>query len=103
MRPRSRPPRDTGCARSASRGIILQPEMRDLILAHEVAQCILELRLLNEQVVLRLQALRRHGTLEIERQPFLYSLHAGALREVHEQREIQDDRGRKNRVATEKV
>src|SRR5215813_7136324 len=52
-------------------------------------QRVFHLHQLDEQIVLRIQAGRRHRALEVERQPLLDPRHARALRQVHEQRQIQ--------------
>ena len=44
-----------------------------------------------------------HRTLEIERQPLLDARHAGALRQIQEQRDVEDDRRRQDAVAAQKV
>src|SRR6185437_16177566 len=64
---------------------------------------VLHLRLLDEKIVLGLQARRRHRALVEERQPFLDSLHSGPLSEVAEQRDIEHERCGENGVAAEEV
>src|SRR5512134_3133234 len=66
--------------------VVFDAEVGDLLLTHQPAQRVLELGLLNEQVVLRVQPLRRLRALEVERQPLLDAPHPGALRQVEEQR-----------------
>ncbi len=51
--------------------VILDAEMRDLLLAHQPAQRVLQLRLLDEEIVLGVEALGKLRALEIERQPLL--------------------------------
>ena len=46
--------------------IVLQPEMRDLFLTHQVPKRVLELRLLDEKIMLRLQSRSGHRRLVIE-------------------------------------
>src|SRR5512134_2106560 len=70
----------------ASLLVVFDAEVGDLLLTHQPAQRVLELGLLNEQVVLRVQPLRRLRALEVERQPLLDAPHPGALRQVEEQR-----------------
>src|SRR2546423_1900490 len=80
--PGAQPPQ-VGCLRClASSSVVLQSEVRDLIFAHQMPEGVFELRLLNEEIVLRLQSGRGHGTLVVEGQPFLNSLHASAVREI---------------------
>src|SRR6266511_3148179 len=68
-----------------------------------LAKLRLERRLLLEEVVDRRPAKRGHGALEEEREPLLRTLLPGPLREVAEQREVEHDRGREDRVATLEV
>ncbi len=68
-----------------------------------IAQRVLQLHQLNEQVVLRIQPWRGHRALEIERQPLLNAAHPGALRQIQEQRHVEHDGRRQNAVAAEKV
>src|SRR5262249_58500287 len=76
----------TGGARVASRAkppsrflvVVLGPEMGDELLAPQVAQRVLELHELDEQVVLRVERRGRHRALPVERQPLLRAVHPGA-------------------------
>src|SRR5262249_21393943 len=45
--------------------VILQAEMGDQRLAFQVAQCVLQLHQLDEQIVLRIESRRSHGRLQI--------------------------------------
>src|SRR6266550_9206210 len=104
----SRSSQPTGRARNRSRigaasSVVLQSEVGDLILSHQVTQSVLQLRLLNEEIVFRLESGRCHRTLVVEGEPFLDSLHPRALREIGEQRQVKDDRRGENRVAAEEV
>src|SRR5262249_59705946 len=83
--------------------VVLPPEMRDELLAPQIAERVLQLHELNEQVVLRIETRRVHRTLVIEREPFLNPLHPGALGQVQEQRRVQHDRRRQDAVAAEEV
>src|SRR5215475_14181450 len=60
-------------ANQKSSVVILQPEVRNQILAHNVTQRIFQLHRLNKQIVLRIQPLRRHRRLEVKAQPLLNS------------------------------
>ena len=51
--------------------VVLQPEVRDQVLAHDVAQRVLQLHRLDEQIVLRIEPLGRLRRLEVEAQPLL--------------------------------
>ena len=51
--------------------VILQPEVRDHLLAHQVAHRVLQLHRLDEQVVLRIQPRGRHRRLKVKAQPLL--------------------------------
>src|SRR6267378_8511148 len=83
--------------------VVLDAEMRDLLFAHQPPQRVLELRLLNEEVVLGVQALRKLGTLKVERQPFLNARQSGAAGEIEEQREIEHDRRREDGIAAQEI
>src|SRR5690606_19860275 len=83
--------------------VVLLAEVRDLLLAHEPAERVLELRLLDEQVVLRVDRRRVLRALEVEREPLLDALEPRPVGEVHEQRQVEDDRRREDRVAAEEV
>ena len=83
--------------------VVLQAEVRDLLFAHHPAQGVLELRLLDEEVVLRVHSGSVLGTLEVEGQPFLDALHAGSLGEVEEKSEVKKKGRGENRIAAEKV
>src|SRR5260370_2523141 len=89
-------------ARSAVRVLVIfHAEVRDLLLAHHPPQRVLEFGVLNEEVVLGIQARPGLRALEVEGQPFLGSRQPGAARQVEEQRQIEHDRRRENRVAVE--
>src|SRR4051812_18154267 len=53
--------------------VVLDAEVRDLLLTHQPAQRILQLGVLNEEVILGVQPGRGVRTLEVEREPFLHS------------------------------
>src|SRR5438309_10946580 len=53
--------------------IILQSQMSDQGFALKVAQGVLQLHGLDEQVVLRIQPGRGHRRLEVEAEPFMYA------------------------------
>src|SRR3954464_12610744 len=93
--PMNNPPQNAGCSlsfivepRLPASVVVLETEMGDQFLALNVAQRVLQLHQLNEQVVLRIEPRRVHRRLEVERQPLLDALHPRALREVEEQRHI---------------
>src|SRR5216117_1625918 len=83
--------------------VVLDAEVRDLLLAHQPAQRVLELRLLDEEVVLGVQALRKLRSLKVEGQPFLNPRQSGAAGEIEEQREIEHDRRREDGIATQEI
>ena len=74
--------------------VIFVAEVSDQILTLHPAQRVLELHGLNEQVVLGVQPLCRHRALEVEAQPLLHTPETGALGEIEQQREIEDERRR---------
>ena len=77
--------------------------MGDLVFAHHPAQRVLQLGELHEQVVFRVEARGNLRALVIERQPFLDAAEARALGEVHEEHEVEGERGGKDAVSTEEV
>src|ERR1700675_4247471 len=80
--------------------------MRNQLFALQVPQRVLQLDELDEQIMLRIQARRRHRRLEVEAQPFLNPEAAqlrSALREVEEEHQVEHDRRRENRVAAQEV
>src|SRR3569623_1279416 len=107
----SRYPKMTSARASTSRHrlvriglvVVLGAEVGDEVITLRVAERDLQLHELDEQVVLRVQAFLRHRRLPVEAQPLLDARHAGAVREVHEQREVEDARRREDRVAAQEV
>src|SRR5213592_3615943 len=83
--------------------VVFDAEMRDLLLPQQPAQRVLELRLLNEEVVLGVETLRKLWALKVEGQPFLNARQAGARGQVEEQREIEHDRRGQNRIAAQEI
>src|SRR5512138_1278011 len=69
--------------------VIVEAEVRDELLARDVAQRVLELRELDEEIVLGVEPLADHRALEVERQPLLDPREPGALREVEEERDVE--------------
>src|SRR5215471_12409020 len=74
--------------------VIFQTQMGDQILAPHPAQRILQFHELDKDVVLGINLRGVHGRLEVKRQPFLHPAHAGPLRQVHQQHDIQHQRRR---------
>src|SRR5271163_3357478 len=72
--------------------IVFEAEVGDQVFAAHPAQRVFELHQLDEDVVLGIDVRRVHWRLEVERQPFLDSAHAGAMRQVHEQHEVEHER-----------
>src|SRR4029077_510729 len=83
--------------------VILQTQVCDQVLTAHPPERILQLHQLDEDVVLRVEPRRGHGSLEIEREPFLDATHAAALRQVHEQNQIQDERRGQDGVAAQEI
>src|SRR5262245_32606899 len=83
--------------------VVLESEVRDLLFSSQVAKCVLQLHLLNEQVMLGVEPGGHHGTLEVERKPFLNSAHPGSLSEVQKQREVEHDRRGQDGVTAAEV
>src|SRR5262245_50778030 len=83
--------------------VIFQPQVRDQLFAAQVSQRVLQLHQLNEQVVFGVELRRAHRAFEIERQPLLNPAHPGALRQVHKQSQIQDDRRGEDRITAQEI
>src|SRR5882762_8102607 len=83
--------------------VVLQAEVRDLLFAHHPAQGVLELRLLDEEVVLRVHRGSVLGALEVEGQPFLDALHTSSPGEVEEKSKVKKKGRGEYRIAAEEV
>src|SRR5262249_12461009 len=83
--------------------IILQPEMCNQLFSSQMAQSILELHKLYEQVMLGVKLRRGHRAFEVEAEPFLHAAHPGTLCEIHKQSEIEHYRSGQDRIAAEKI
>src|SRR2546428_6322405 len=83
--------------------VVLDAEVRDLLLAHHPAQRVLELRLLNEQVMLGVEALGELRALKVEGEPLLNARQSRAAGEIEEQREVEHDRRGEDRVAAQEI
>src|SRR4051812_4617527 len=97
--PMTSPPARTGWALI----VVFTAKVRDQIFALEIPQRVLQLHQLDEQIVFGIEIRRVHRRLEVERQPLLDAAHAGALGQVEEQRDVQDDRRRQDAVAAQEV
>src|SRR4051812_32420496 len=100
--PITSPPTIAAC-RSAWLVVVLTAEMCDELFALQIPERVLQFHQLNEQIVFRIEPRRMHRALEVERQPFLDAVHAGALRQVEEERDVEHDRRRENAVAAEEI
>src|SRR6185437_4113419 len=83
--------------------VVLESEVSNQLLALHPAQSILQFHELDEDVVLGIESLSRHRRLEIERKPLLNASHSRALRQIHEQHQIQNERRREYGVAAQKI
>src|SRR5947209_20616059 len=83
--------------------VIFEAEVRDEVFAAKVSERVLEFHQLDEDVVFGVESGRCHRRLEIEGEPLLYTFHADALREVEEEREVEDDGRGEDGVAAEEV
>src|SRR5476649_1154275 len=83
--------------------VVLTSKMRDELFALEIAQRVLELHQLDEQIVLRVHLGRVHRRLVVERQPLLDAVHLRPLREIQEERRVEDNRRGEDAVAAEEV
>src|ERR1035441_7372413 len=86
--------------------VVIEAQVRNQVLPHDVAQRVLHLHRLDKQIVLRVDALGAVWRLEVEAQPLLDAQAAQARRtrgEVHEQAQIQRQRSCQNRVAAQEI
>lgn len=77
--------------------------MCDEIFAHDVTEGVFHLCFLNEEVVFGIETFANLGALEIEGEPFLDAVEVGALSEVHEECEVECDRGGEDGVTAEEI
>src|SRR3954454_21217007 len=98
-------PDDVESRRKTSDGsdIVLSAEVRDQLVALQVPQRVLQLHELDEQIVFWIHALGVRRALPVEGKPLLDAAHAGPPGQVEEQREVEDDRRREDRVTAEEV
>src|SRR5579883_1096091 len=83
--------------------VVLESEVSNQLLALHPAEGILQFHELNEDIVLGIEPLSRHRRLEVEGKPLLNASHSRALRQIHKQHQIQNERRRKNRVTAQKI
>src|SRR6266545_1968601 len=83
--------------------VVFDAQVRDLVFAHHPAQRVLELGLLNEEVVLGIETGGHLRALKVEGQPFLNTEKPGPVRQIEEERQVEDDGRRENRVAAQEV
>jgi hypothetical protein len=91
---------------SALVAVVLEAEVGDEIFPHDVAESVFELRVLNEEIVLGVDALCVLGRLEVEAEPLLNSetTQAGcASSEIHEEDKVEGERSGEDGVAAEEV
>ena len=72
--------------------VIFQTKMRYQIFALQMPQSIFEFHQLDKNIVFGIKSGRGLRSFEIERKPFLNSLHSGALSQIHKQSQIQNER-----------
>ena len=80
--------------------------MRDQVRAHDVAQRVLQLHRLDEEIVLRVEALSSLRRFQVKAQPFLNadgSEIGRALGQIEEEHQIERNRSGQDRVAAEEV
>src|SRR5215207_10087651 len=83
--------------------VVVHSEVGDLLLAHHPAQRVAELRLLDEQVVLGIEAGRDLRGLEVEAEPLLDAAEPGPPGQVEEQAQVEGERRGEDRVAAHEV
>src|SRR5437773_936905 len=74
--------------------VVLQAKVCDQLFPVQVAQRVLQLHGLNEQIMFRTESGSRHRRLKIETEPLLDSDAAelvAALRQVHKQRQVENN------------
>src|SRR2546421_71976 len=94
---------ESGDASVVASVVVFEAEVRDEVFAAQVSERVLELHQLDEDVVFGVETGRGHRRLEVEGEPLLYALHADALSEVEEEREVEDDGRGEDGVAAEEV
>ena len=77
--------------------------MRNLLLTAQVAQGVLQLGELNEEIMLRVEEGSAHRALEVEGQPFLNAAETTALRQVEEEHQVEDKWGRQDTITAEEI
>src|ERR1043165_6782132 len=77
--------------------------MRNQVFSAKVAQGVFELHQLDEDVVLWVESGRGLGRLEVKGEPLLNPLHACPLRQVQEERQVQNYGRGKNGIAAEEI
>src|SRR6266498_115805 len=91
---------------SPSSVVILQSQMRDQFLPAHIAQRILQLHKLDEQVMLGIQVGGAHRALEVKRQPLLNSFarhFRAALGKIKKEHQVENEGCGQDRIATQKV
>ena len=83
--------------------VVVASEMRDDILTHHPAQRVLQLRQLDEEIVLGVEARSDLWALVVEAQPLLNSTHSCALSEIAEENEIESQGSGEDRVSAQEV
>src|SRR5205823_6150361 len=83
--------------------VIFQSQMRNQLLTPHPAQSIFQLHELDKNVVLGVNLGSVHRSLEIKRQPFLNAAHPRALRQIHKQNDIEDQRRRQDRIPAQEI
>ena len=77
--------------------------MGDEIFALKMAQRVLELHQLNENVVLRIKPGSSLRRLEVERQPLLNTLHSRSLSQVKKQGKVEAERRGEDRITAKEI
>src|SRR5712691_4311044 len=71
--------------------VVFKAQMCNQLFAAKVAQCVLELHQLDENVMLRIEARRSLRRFKIEGQPLLDSFHPCPLCQIHQKCQIKND------------
>lgn len=72
--------------------VVFETEVGNQIFTTKMPESVLQLHQLDEHIMFRIEFRRSLWRLKIEGKPLLNSFHAGPLRQVQKEREIENDR-----------
>src|SRR2546427_6659024 len=88
---------------SAGSVVVFLAEVGDKVFAHQPTEGVLQLHGLDEEIVLGIEVRCAHGRFKIKAEPFLNAMQAGALGEVEEKHQVENDGRGEDGVAAEEV